>query len=110
MAGAYTSPITAPFSFPSFPLMTMIWRLIASPAEEYADGYPVEGPFVEDDIFAIAGEETDQAEYDDEYDELYDEYEDEFNEAEAAPRRLTWPRLLFGCLGILLCIGLFYGF
>jgi tetratricopeptide (TPR) repeat protein len=80
-----------------------------SPTEEYADEYPVDGPYVEDDIFAIAGEETDQAEYDDEYDELYDEYEDEFDEAETEPRRLIWPRLLFGCLGILLCIGLFYG-
>ena len=43
--------------------------------EEYADGYPVDGPYAEDDIFAIAGEETDQAEYDDEYDDLYDEYD-----------------------------------
>jgi tetratricopeptide (TPR) repeat protein len=78
-------------------------------AEEYADEYPMDEPFVEDDIFAVAGEEAGQAEYG-EYDELYDEYdEDEFDEPEAEPRRLTWPRLLLGCLGILLCIGVFYG-
>lgn len=58
-------------------------------------------------------------EYDEAYepfDELYDDYPppvDEYDEfetaAEPAPRRFRKRRLLVGCLGLILCAGLFYG-
>ncbi|MBN1220507.1 MAG: PD40 domain-containing protein [Anaerolineae bacterium] len=92
-------------------------------ADEYAAedlaGLPVPGL----DGFPVARAEPDQDndedfdEYDetyvgddDEYDELDDDYgEEELDEEEFEPRHRLWPRLLGGCLGILACIGLFYG-
>jgi Tol biopolymer transport system component/tetratricopeptide (TPR) repeat protein len=74
------------------------------PEDEYL---AAEDHFADDDIFAIAGENGF-----DEYDELgeYDEYDDDAEfEDEAAPHHFTGRRILLGCLGIFLCLGLLYG-
>ncbi len=82
---------------------------------------PVDDPLADDDIFAVAEEEW-PATYD-RYDELYDEYDEpydrydvpddydefELDEPEVNPRRFTRRRLVLGCLGLFLCLGLFYG-
>jgi tetratricopeptide (TPR) repeat protein len=94
-----------------------------------------DNPFPDDDIFAVAGPEwaedypdygeplddpNDQPDelYDDEYDDLqplsdeYDEPADEDDyelDEESEARRFTKRRFALGCLGILLCAGLFYG-
>ncbi len=96
-------------------------------------------PFADDDIFAIAGEDDPDDEYDDDgfydekpddeladtydddslyYDEHADLYHDEHQEAVdfaeeelplAPARRFTFRRLFTGCLGLVLCGLLFYG-
>jgi tetratricopeptide (TPR) repeat protein len=107
----------------------------ASDDEEYLEeaDFPPDEPYAEeeDNIFAIAGEEEYEEEEDDddddesyeddedyydeefedeEYDEIYDDevYDDEYDELEERPRRV-WPRVLLGCLGMLLCVLVFYG-
>lgn len=94
------------------------------PAEDYLP--EEEDPFADDDIFAVAGQPDETALYSDEYpadfdDEYYlpqdqvgpDEFiaPDELFEDEESPAasRFSWRRILVGCLGLLLCIGLFYG-
>ncbi len=83
--------------------------------EAYAD-YPLEeeaeeDPFADEDIFAVVdwpeealAEEETPYDYEEPYAPPYEEAEE--IEAEAG---LTWRRWSLGCLGILLCIGLFYG-
>ncbi|MCB0154667.1 MAG: hypothetical protein KDF65_07710, partial [Anaerolineae bacterium] len=99
--------------------------------DDFDDDYLPEAPFVEDDIFAVAGE-TDEiypaAEsplptgvyiddlskpvvYDDELEPveaLYDEEDAEDEEEETAPRFQRRGRLLLGCLGAFICIGVLY--
>jgi len=97
-----------------------------------------EDPFVDDDIFVVAGadipadagldepdppdefEDSLYAETDPYYDpdleaepepypEPYSSTDEEEPAPEQAPRRFTFRRLLVGCLGLLACFGLFYG-
>ncbi len=104
---------------------TLVEEEYPPPAEGY---YPPEEYWepVEEELFAedslLAGDDDEPYEvYDSLYDEYgrpygeedseaYDELEDEDEEEEEAePRRLSRRRMVFGCLGLFLCVGLFYG-
>ena len=104
------------------------------PEDEYLSE---EHLFVSDDIFAVAGEGEALEDYnaDDEYeagydayDEAYDQFDgyDQYPEAglitdpyelderheitsDVTPRRFTFRRVLGGCLGMLVCLGVLYG-
>ncbi len=102
--------------------------------EEYEDeGEPLEEDyFSDDDIFAVAGEDDEDEEefyddyeasynrprirfntgYADEDDALYDEddefYDDDYEEDDEPQPRRRW-RILVGCLGAFICIGVLYG-
>ena len=86
--------------------------------------------FADDDIFAVAGEPEPVEEYVDEYPDEYAlypneypayydpidpqqpylEYDDEEQVVDhPASSRFTWRRIMAGCLGTLVCLGLLYG-
>ena len=87
---------------------------------------PIETPFVNDDIFSIAGERDEEEVLEDDFEDYVDEhqiisdqvvfeeeyYDDEhFEQAEGNTVQsvITWRRIVIGCLGMMLCAGLLFG-
>jgi len=83
------------------------------------EGYPLDELYAGDEEYddeaydEIYEDEYDDEGYDETYDEIYDDDaydEDEYDEDEIEERpHRVWPRVLLGCLGMLLCALVFYG-